>query len=121
MVPTQSPENKARDWIKRSAKQGPLQPEDIPAHPTHDERRNNETSADLEAILRRLPQRSRTVLTLHYLEEFVLAEIAAILHVPKGTVKSRLHTARTEFKKLWRTSDEIPQAHPPADMKGETK
>jgi len=113
--------NKARDWIKRSAKQGPLQPEDIPAHRAHDERPTHETSADLEAILRRLPERSRTVLTLHYLEEFGLAEIAVILHVPKGTVKSRLHTARTEFKRLWGAADETPQAHPPARTEGEAK
>ena len=78
--------NKAHDWIKRSAKQGPLQPEDIPASRTHDERRAHETSTDLEAILRRLPQRSRTVLTLHYLEGFGLAEVARILHIPRGTV-----------------------------------
>jgi len=113
--------NKARDWIRRSAKRVPLQPEEAPENRPHDERRAHETSADLQAILRRLPERSRTVLTLYYLEEFALAEIAGILHIPRGTVKSRLHTARTEFKKLWHASDEPPQAGAPAYVKGETK
>lgn len=113
--------NKARDWIKRSAKRRPAQSEEIQEKHTHDERRTQETSADLQTILCRLPQRSRTVLTLHYLEEFGLAEIAAVLGVPTGTVKSRLHTARTEFKKLWRAADETPQAGAPAQTKGETK
>ncbi|MFL5646864.1 MAG: RNA polymerase sigma factor [Chloroflexota bacterium] len=36
----------------------------------------------------------RTILVLHHLEGHAVAELAEILAVPVGTVKSRLHTAR---------------------------
>jgi len=113
--------HKANDWIRKKAKRAHGEPDEPRERPAHDERRANETSADLQAILRRLPERSRTVLTLYYLEEFGLAEIAGILHVPAGTVKSRLHTARAEFKNLWQAVNETPQTDRPAYEKGATK
>jgi RNA polymerase sigma-70 factor (ECF subfamily) len=36
----------------------------------------------------------RTILVLHHLEGHAVAELAEILAIPVGTVKSRLHTAR---------------------------
>ena len=37
-----------------------------------------------------LPTASRAVIALHYLEEMSLDEVAAVLEIPPGTVKSRL-------------------------------
>ncbi|HMD72060.1 MAG TPA: sigma-70 family RNA polymerase sigma factor, partial [Bryobacteraceae bacterium] len=37
-----------------------------------------------------LPPASRAVIVLHYLEEMSLDEVAAVLEIPPGTVKSRL-------------------------------
>ena len=37
-----------------------------------------------------LPPASRAVIVLHYLEEMSLEEVAAVLEIPPGTVKSRL-------------------------------
>lgn len=48
----------------------------------------------LERAFERLPAPERSILVLHHLEHQPLAEIAATLHVPVGTVKSRLHAAR---------------------------
>ena len=48
----------------------------------------------LSAALDRLPVEQRSILVLHHLEGHGLAELAEILDVPVGTVKSRLHTAR---------------------------
>ena len=48
----------------------------------------------VDAALDALPDRLRLPTVLHYLEGFSLAEIAGMLHVPLGTVKARLHTAR---------------------------
>lgn len=45
-----------------------------------------------------LPEKLRTPLLLHYLEGFSLEEIAAALHVPLGTVKSRLHQGRKALR-----------------------
>ena len=52
---------------------------------------------DLEALqdrLTRLPIAERELLTLFYLRELSLAELAEVLAIPIGTVKSRLFRAR---------------------------
>ncbi len=48
----------------------------------------------LGAALTQLPVEQRSVLALHYLEGRSVAELADILGIPVGTVKSRLHAAR---------------------------
>jgi RNA polymerase sigma-70 factor, ECF subfamily len=48
----------------------------------------------LDAALRRLPLVQREILALHHLDGRSVAELADILAIPVGTVKSRLHTAR---------------------------
>jgi len=46
-----------------------------------------------------LPTKFRLPVVLFYTVEFDVAEIAAILRIPPGTVKSRLHKARSIIKK----------------------
>jgi len=65
----------------------------------------NDTTSDrmqllesLEANLARLPLIEREVLTLFHLEGLTLAETADVLGIPAGTVKSRLHRARTMLR-----------------------
>ena len=48
----------------------------------------------LGAALDVLSTDQRTILVLHHLEGHAVADLAEILAVPVGTVKSRLHTAR---------------------------
>jgi RNA polymerase sigma-70 factor (ECF subfamily) len=48
----------------------------------------------VRAVLDELPPNHRAVLILHYLQEYSIPEVAAILDCPEGTVKSRLHHAR---------------------------
>jgi len=55
---------------------------------------------DIDAAFRRLPPESRTVLALMYLEDFSVGEIADVLSLPEGTVKSRLFHARQQLRKL---------------------
>jgi RNA polymerase sigma-70 factor (ECF subfamily) len=50
--------------------------------------------AQLDDALRLLPVVEREVLVLFYLKELSLSELAEVLAVPVGTVKSRLHRAR---------------------------
>ena len=83
--------------------------------------RNSDVRNDIDTLLRRLPESSRTILTLYYLEELALAEVAEILRIPKGTVKSRLHAARAEFKIQWQATEQAQQARTPTYEKGEPK
>jgi RNA polymerase sigma-70 factor (ECF subfamily) len=53
-----------------------------------------EELATLEAGLATLPIVERETLTLFYLRELTLEEIAGLIGVPEGTVKSRLFRAR---------------------------
>lgn len=46
----------------------------------------------------RLSLEDRSVLVLHHLQERPVAEIAAVLGAPEGTVKSRLHRARAALE-----------------------
>lgn len=45
-----------------------------------------------------LPDKYRVVVLLFYMEELSVGELAEVLHVPAGTVKSRLHHARKLLK-----------------------
>lgn len=47
-----------------------------------------------------LPTDRRTLLAMHYLHEMPLADMANVLRVPIGTVKSRLHAARAELRRI---------------------
>lgn len=49
-------------------------------------------------ILERLSSDAREVMVLYYVQEKSQAEIAGLLGIPVGTVKSRLHYARERFK-----------------------
>ncbi len=46
-----------------------------------------------------LPDKLRTVVLLHYMEELNLKQIAGVVQVPVGTVKSRLYQARKLLEK----------------------
>ena len=50
------------------------------------------------AAVRRLPERPRLVVTLYYAGDRSVAEVAAIVGVPEGTVKSDLSRARIALR-----------------------
>lgn len=59
-----------------------------------------EREAAFLSALDRLPAAHRSVVLLHFLEEFPLEEIAAITGAPVGTVKSRLYHAKKMLRQL---------------------
>jgi RNA polymerase sigma-70 factor (ECF subfamily) len=59
----------------------------------------NEEAEILRQAVRSMKVEYRTVLVLYYFEEFKVEEIADILKIRKGTVKSRLHKARKLLEK----------------------
>ena len=52
----------------------------------------------------RLAEEQRSLLWLREVEGQSYAELAAILEIPVGTVKSRLFAAREELRRVWRSS-----------------
>ena len=52
------------------------------------------TGIDWNEYLARLPDDQRTVITLFYFEERSIKEMAALMDLPEGTIKSHLHRAR---------------------------
>ena len=59
-----------------------------------------EQEAEFMELLNQLPLPQRSVLLLHFVEDFSLAEIAGITGVSVGTVKSRLHYAKKALGKI---------------------
>jgi RNA polymerase sigma-70 factor (ECF subfamily) len=58
----------------------------------------SELRVKMRDAINSLPLKHRLVVTLHYLQDFSLPEIAYILDLPVGTVKSRLHHARKALR-----------------------
>ena len=63
-----------------------MEPDDLGAAPVPG-------PSDLPALLQGLPAERREVLVLRFVDDLSLADIAAALDIPLGTVKSRLHLA----------------------------
>ena len=59
-----------------------------------------EQEAEFMNLLNQLPLPQRSVLLLHFIENFPLEEIASITTTPLGTVKSRLHYAKRALGKV---------------------
>ena len=59
-----------------------------------------EQEAEFMTLLAQLPLPQRSVLLLHFMEDFPLEEIARITETQLGTVKSRLHYAKKALRKL---------------------
>lgn len=49
-----------------------------------------------------LPPKYRSVIVLRYLDEMALQEIAEVLDIPVGTVKTRVHRGREALRKKLR-------------------
>ncbi len=55
----------------------------------------------VQAMIARMPEHLRTILIMGYYQRLPYSEIAEILEIPVGTVKSRLHSAVEHFARLW--------------------
>jgi RNA polymerase sigma-70 factor (ECF subfamily) len=66
--------------------------------PKPTENHENPKITNLLKALKSLPENHRLILTMHYLEEMPIAEIAYVLDLNPGTVKSRLFHARNKLK-----------------------
>lgn len=60
-----------------------------------------ETKILVERLLQQLTPDLRTTLVLREMEQLSYDEVADVMNVPVGTVRSRLHTARARFREIW--------------------
>ena len=70
----------------------------------YDELQKGETSQRVGQIITDMPENLREILILAYFQRFSYKQMAEILSIPIGTVKSRLHTAVGRFAKEWKAS-----------------
>lgn len=68
---------------------------------------SREEKMDLHEGILTLEQDYRIVITLFYIQDLSVKEIASIIEQPEGTVKSRLSRARKKLEK-WLTNDNQP-------------
>lgn len=90
--------NKCKDRLTQDARAAWLNGE---AAANAEARRDTKDSLELKEAIGLLPGPMQAVLALRYFEGFAINEMAGILGVPEGTVKSRLNRARTELKTIW--------------------
>ncbi len=89
--------NKSIDVIRKQKINTSRFETDIAEDPVHDD-----PWKSVEHQLRLLPTDQKMILKLFYLEQLSLKQIADILHLPTGTVKSRLFYARENLKKRYK-------------------
>jgi RNA polymerase sigma-70 factor (ECF subfamily) len=103
--------HKAADWVRRRQRQRKLRWKSAAERQrlsTQDDR--PERIESLEEAVQLLSPPLRHVVLLHYIEEFAVEEVAGILGIPQGTVKSRLHNARKQLRALIEEQDNV-EAH----------
>lgn len=93
------------DWIRKKKRERILQEstaEEIALNASKEASDSNR-EAKIEMLRKgivSLPHEQRSILTLFYIEERPVSEVAALLNIPAGTVKSRLFQARNQLRKL---------------------
>ena len=93
-----------QQWRKRSREEALLEeaadaPPDFEDHPA-DLLIREEQEAEFMKLLNQLPLPQRSVLLLHFVDDFSLEEIVSITGAQLGTVKSRMHYAKLALRKL---------------------
>ena len=87
--------NQCYDLLKQKKKDIPTEPSD-PLFQLNAQQETNEYYQLSEAITK-LSTNNRIIITLFYYEQLTLKEIANILKIKEGTVKSRLNRARNKL------------------------
>ncbi|MEO8139855.1 MAG: sigma-70 family RNA polymerase sigma factor, partial [Gemmatimonadota bacterium] len=68
---------------------------------------SNMAAEHIEAAIAALPDEYRVVATLYFMQDFAYQEIAEVVGVPVGTIRSRLHRGRRLLQKaLWVIAEE---------------
>ncbi len=60
---------------------------------------NKQDYFELHEAVENLPKKQKLVLVMYYFKDYTVKEISEILKLPEGTVKSRLHSAKSTIKR----------------------
>jgi len=96
--------NQCRDFFRRKQRRHRLVETYFEQEPA-ERQRDHASVMDLQAALAQLSRPQQTLLSLRYEEGFSVSEIAGILRIQAGTVKSRLFTARQQLRSLLEEHD----------------
>jgi RNA polymerase sigma-70 factor (ECF subfamily) len=66
---------------------------------------NSEMRSRVKDVIDSMPALYREVLQLNYFQKMSYQQIAEVLGIPLGTVKSRLHAAVATFAESWKTAE----------------
>ncbi len=70
----------------------------------YEELEESEIALQVRQVIANMPENLREILILAYFNKFSYKQMAQILSIPIGTVKSRLHTAVGRFAKDWKAA-----------------
>jgi RNA polymerase sigma-70 factor (ECF subfamily) len=110
--------NACLDRIRRRQARPAVPLEDREIRSPHDDHAATVTRLDIRSALARLPEQQRVALVLVDLEDLPVAEVAELLGVAEGTVKSRCFRARTAMAAMLREGPEAAGNRSPAGRVG---
>lgn len=90
--------NKCNDYFRRKAAQLEIPVDELTETILSDSRQGLSEQSSVRETLSLLGDKDKQILYLYFWREMPQAEIAKKLSIPVGTVKSRLHTAKQNFK-----------------------
>ena len=101
--------NKCNDYFRTKAGQMEVSLEELSRKELVLNRRGLSVVHTVRETLELLGDKDKQILYLYFWKEMPQAEIAKLLNIPVGTVKSRLHTAKQHFKSNYPYSSEKPK------------
>jgi RNA polymerase sigma-70 factor (ECF subfamily) len=70
----------------------------------YDDVERSETVSLVNEVMANMPDNLREILAIAYFQQFSYKQMAEVLSIPIGTVKSRLHAAVARFAKDWKAA-----------------
>ena len=93
--------NKCNDYFRKKAKELEIPLTEVPEQELSYGRHGVTVVDTVRETLSSLADKDKQILYLYFFKELPQAEIAKRLNIPVGTVKSRLYTAKQNFKKQY--------------------
>ena len=104
--------NKCNDYFRAKAAQMEISIEELSQQELSTGRLGISVVHTVRETLDRLGDKDKQILYLYFWKELPQTEIAKLLDIPVGTVKSRLHTAKQHFKNKYPYQTQKPKGEP---------